>query len=352
MGKKILSVFLVLMIVFSMTACGSKTSAKVPESIQEVVDAMGEIDANSIDLTFDMQMGDEGSFGFKMTASNKTNNEGFVDMYVKLSIDDYVVEDYTYVTTVYVSGQDMYINLKSVLDFAASLDEQFAAMAAYIALPGDYLKITMDDFISLYESMGVDISAFSDVDNLMDVSEDSSSKMADALNELLGSFLTELTEKSGTVTLSAGTATFTVDETNVKAFMDALASMDIEKYLNDYAAVIESSMLETAEQIRSVTPGLNAQIAEAADSFNTEYFKGSRISTTFGVKDVVTEDSKKTKEAAVFSFVMNFADESAGDILMDMNMTMTEDKASDYTLPESVMTVEELMTMLSNLGIM
>lgn len=351
MKKRLTALMLVLVLLFSMTAvtaCNKKETA--PATVQDVVASISKITLNKADIVYDFDMGSEGSFAMKMTAANATATQGIIDISVKFDFSGYSVSEYTPLTTMYVDNDTIYINLKSIVDFAAGVDEQLASVAAYISFPGDYLKVSLDDVVALYESMGIDMGD-TDFSTLTQTSEEDQKKVVDALTALCSGLLGEIADKSGTATVADGFAEFNVNNENLKSFVDACAQIDVEKYFTDYAQAVKSvaGMEATAEQIETSMSGVNDAIKDAAASFDEEAANGltGNFKLRFGVQD---DTAKKGAKNAVVSCSF---DGSEGETVMKFNMDMVtyEDKASDFSLPESVMTVDDLMQMLSDLGI-
>lgn len=352
MKKRLMSLFLVLALIFSMTACGSKTPAK-PTTVQGVVESIAAFDLNTMSYVMDMDMGDQGSLSMKMDVSTKSQSEGYLGVSAKFDINGLTVEEYMPVTTIYVADKNMYINLQQVLDFVASLDSQLAAMTSYLALPGEYLAVSMDEIVSYLEAMGFDTAQFEIAESAVTLSSDDQKKMTEANVALFGGFLQELADKSGTATVTDGIATFEISAVNMQAFMNALAEMDIEKYLTDYAAALEAipGASADAESFRDMAEGLNQKVDEAAAALKVEEMKSSNIKAVFGAEEIAIPNSKDKKKNAFIDFTM-LVDDGTDVMNLAFYIDMSEDKAGDYALPESTMTLDELMQMLNNLGLL
>ncbi|MDD6571464.1 MAG: hypothetical protein PUF12_03640 [Thermoflexaceae bacterium] len=343
MKRKVLSIMLMLVMVLSLAACGKKAGADAQPTVKNVLENISKVEANTVTCEFVIEDA-EFNMAFRITGSNQDETHGYATIEMKLNMDPYVMEDYAELTNMYVINEEVYINVQQILDFLTDLDSQFAMLSAYFALPGDYLVVTLDDLIALYEQMGIDISEL----NLESMqSEEWNEEYTKAMVEVFGNMLDEYAVKAGesAVTITADKATFTVNNDNVVAIMDALAAMDIENYFMDFAEKIDKidGTVGNTAYMKEQVEGMNEEIKSAAEEVKANGVGDDKVNMVI--------DMGVNGTSAVINFNMDM--ETYGETSkMTLTMTTTPDKASDVTVPVSTMTIEELMKLLSDLGLM
>lgn len=334
--KKFLTVLLMVAMVLSMAACGTK-KADSGVSAKAVFDSMqAQEDANSVSIVFEMNMDDE-NLAFKMdfNSVDEVSGSATVDMMMNLEGME-TGAAYVRLTDVIVEDETVYVNVSAVLDFLAGLDPQFAMVAEYLDLPGDYVKLTMDDLTQFYSDMlGTDV----DFAELMEASvEEADDASADAILDVMCRFLDELASKEGSqLTITGDKISIALTEKNLAEFMDALSQVDVEEYLMQYAEAmdkIEGGVDYTAA-MQSEVDGWNESIKEAAaDIKENGIEEGQQMTVDFTMG---TEGKGNLVSASV-----NVKDEYE-DVKMALSIQTSSDKGEAVTVPDNAMTYEEFM---------
>lgn len=343
MKKKVLSIMLMLVMVLSVTACGKKTGADAQPTVKNVLEAISNTETNTVTCEIEFESAEE-SMAFRIAGANQDEQHGYATVELKLNIDPYVMEDYVRLTDLYVVNDEVYMNVQQILDFMVELDSQFAMLSAYFQLPGDYLAITLDDLIALYEEMGIDTSEL-DLESME--SEEWNDEYTKAMVEVFGSMLDEFAAKTGetTVTITADKATFTINNDNILTVMDALAAMDLEDYFMDFAEKIDKidGTVGNTAYMKEQVEGMNDEIKSAAEEVKANGVGEDKVNVVIDLG--VNGNSVEVN--------LNMDMETDGETsTMKVAMITTPDKASEVTVPVSTMTLEEFMQLLEQLGIM
>lgn len=333
MKKKLLAAVMCLVMALSLAACGTKNAAS-GDAVKAVIDKMSDVEVNGMSMVFEMNMNDE-DLGFKIDmSSDDTNAVVTIDM--KMNIEGMEIKDYVRLSDCIVVDDKFYVNVKAVFDFMAELDPQYAMLAAYIDLPGDYVEMTMDDLTELYSDLlGVDI----DFAELLEASleaEEVDPAYNDALTDVVCRFIDELASKDGSgVTVSGDKISIAVDEKSAEAFMKALASMDVEEYFMQYAEAmdkIEGGVDYTASMQKEVE-GLNEAIKEASEDMG-ELDEDEKLSVAVSVG---VEGKSEVISMAIGGY------DGYDDVNMSLSIVTSPDKNQTISAPDSVMSYDELM---------
>lgn len=353
MKKRIMSLLLVLVLLFTMTACSFK---KEPKTCAEVVDAVSKLELNYVEATYDVTV-DDTNVGIKMEGANASSTEGYVDFKVKFnsqSFDEIRIEDYTYVTTMIIKEDGFYINLASILDCVANLDEQYASTIKYLALPGDYLKITKEDVETAATMLGMDASEVSGLFATTEgLSEADAKKLSADMLAIVKDYLTDIEKAGNVITVADGKIAMNVNKSNCKEFMETMANLDWDSYIDRYATVMEQipSLKDSAADFRETLADTNSMMKEGVQDFNAEEFGDSNISFKFGLQDFEVAGSKKKEKGAVMNADISVVDEYTNvNLSLDMNIKKAAADESKLN-PESVMTFDQLLEMLKTFGL-
>lgn len=341
MKKKLLSVLLMFVMALSLAACGTKKAGS-GNSSKTVFDSMKAQEANSVSMVFEMSMDDE-NLAFKMDVTDFDDKTAAATLDMKMNLEGMNTgASYVRLTDVLVEEDIIYVNVASVLDFMAELDPQYAMLAEYFELPGDYLKLTLDDLTELYSDMlGMDI----DFAELMEASleettaEDKAS--TDALLEVMCKFIDDFASREGSqLTISDGKISISVTEKNFTEFMEALAQVDVEEYLMQYAEAmdkIEGGVDYTAAMKQEIE-GLNDQIKKLAEELKEDGIdEDEQVAIDFTMG---TEGKNNVVSASI-----NVKDEYE-DVTMALSLTTSPDKGTAVATPDSVMTYDEFMSLM------
>lgn len=334
MKKKLLASLMMIVMVLSLAACGTKTPTASGDAVKAVIDKMSAAEVNGMSMVFEMSMDDE-NVGIKLDMSGDDTN-GIVTIDAKMNIEGMKLDNYVRLSDCVIIDDAFYVNVKAVFDFLAELDPQYAILASYIDLPGDYVKLTLDDLTELYSDvLGVDI----DFTELMEASlsaEETDPAYTDAITDVVCRFLDELASKEGSgLTVSGDKISLAIDEKSAEAFMKALASIDVEEYCMQYAEAmdkIEGGVDYTAAMQKEVK-GLNDAIKEASEDMGKlDADEKVNIAVSLGVegkKNVVTMSVS--------------AKDKYEDVKMSFSVTTSPDKSKAVSTPDSVMTYDEFM---------
>lgn len=343
MKKKLLSVMLMLVMVLSVAACGKKAGADAQPTVKNVLEKISKAESNSVTCELEMKT-DDGNLSFKISGSNKDGSNGYAKVEAKFNIEPYSMNDYVEFTNIYVVNDEVYINLQQMLDFLTELDSQFAMISAYLKLPGDYIVLTLDDVIELYEQMGIDTSEL-DFDSLK--TEEWNKEYTEAIIQVFGDMFDEYASKAGetAVTVTADKVTFTVNNDNITAVLEALAAMDIENYFMDLAERIDKidKTVGNTAAMKEEVKGWNDGIKSALEDVKANGTGDDKVNLvmTMGMNG-------KNMEMSLKADVESYGNTTA----VNMTLQTTPDKASDFQIPSSTMSLEQLMQMLADLGIM
>lgn len=340
MKKKLLSVLLMAVMVLSLAACGTK-KADAGNSSKTVLEAMEALEANSMSMTFEMTM-DEENLAMKMDFSEVDERSGSATIDMKMNVEGMETGDnYVRLTDMILEDEVVYVNVSSVLDFLAELDPQFAMLSTYIELPGDYLKLTMDDLTEIYSDMlDMDVDFAGLMEASLEEAEEDNTAYTDAVLDVMCRFLDELASKEGSqMTITADKISISLTEKNVTEFMQALSQVDVEEYMMQYAEAmdkIEGGVDYTAAMKQEID-GLNEAIKEAAEDLKENGAGDDEVAIDFTMG---TEGKGCVVSAAIG---VNDGDE---DVKMAFSITTSPDKGTAVSVPDSVMTYEELMNAL------
>lgn len=333
MKKKLLAMMLMVVMVLSLAACGTKNTAS-GDGVKAVLDKMSALETNGVSMVFEMNMDDE-NVGIKLDMSGD-DDTALVTFDVKMNIEGMVLDDYVRLTDVIVVDQVAYANVTSIFDFLAELDPQYALLSAYIDLPGDYLMLTMDDLSELYQDfLGVDIDFAELLNTSLEETEEENPALAEAAKDVVCRFIDEFAAKEGSgVTVSGDKISVSVNEKTIEAFMKALASMDVEDYCMQYAEAmdkIEGGVDYTAAMSKEID-GLNEAIREASEDVSFDDDEQIEINASMGVqgKNNVVSASIRVKD-------------SLDDVKMSLSVKTTPDKNQSISVPGSIMTYDEFM---------
>lgn len=344
MKKRLLSIMLMLVMALSLVACGKKAGADAKASAKNVLDQIIKAETNTVNCELELTSGEE-VMSFRITGANKDESNGYAVIEMKMTMDPYVMEDYAELTNIYVvNGKEFYIDIQQFLDFMTELDSQFAMLSSYLKLPGEYLVVTLEDILALYESMGIDTSEL-DFESLGD--SKANEAYSKAVIEVLGAFVDEFAGKAGesTVQISDSKVAIKVNNDNIQAVMDALAAMDVENYFMDLAEridKIENSVTNTAAMKEEVT-GWNDAIKASAEDLKSNGLGDDKMDIVFNMG--------MNGNNVEMNMNMNI-DDSGEVVVMNMSFVTTPDKAQDFSIPASSMDLDTFMQMLSELGIM
>ncbi len=337
MRKKLLSVLLMVVMVLSLAACGTKKTGSGSSS-RAVLDSMEAAEANSVTMAFEMSMDDE-NLAFKMDVATVDEKSATATADVKMNIEGMETgNDYVRLTDVVVDDETIYVNVKSVIDFMAELDPQFAMLEEYLDLSGDYVKLTMDDMTALYSDvLGVDIDFAELMETSLEEAEGDDSAYTDAVLDVLCRFLDELASKEGSqLTISADKISISLTEKNITAFMEALSQIDVEEYLMQYAEAmdkIEGGVDYTAAMQQEIE-GCNDAIKKAAEDLKENGAGDDEVEVSFSMG--------MEGKGCVVSMAIGAKDD-VEDVKMALSMTTSPDKGTAVTVPDSVMTYDEFM---------
>lgn len=332
MKKRIISMLMVVMMILSLTACGKK-GGNDAATAKDVLTKIAEYEGKQMDMTFDIEVEGE-KMSFRIAASQLSDTEVGLDMYMTYGTSGEVK-----LTTMYGSNTEIYVNLQEILDALVVIEPSFAAYTAYYQLPSDWVLVTLEDLKMLYAMMGVDTTAF---DLAMAAEEDqkASEEFETKTIEAFGNFLDEYANAAGNEVLAVenGTVTFKLNNENVAAAMKALASIDVEKYINDYVAAVESieGTEETVEQLKEMSVGLNDAIKDLeAEAANVSDDDKVNLTCSFGT------DAK----GANVTFAMT-EESDYQNMTMSFVMNMTEKATGSYSAPAEYTTLTELLAAL------
>lgn len=333
MKRKLLSILMMIVMALSIASCGTKDAVS-GDAVKAVIDKMSATEVNGMSMVFEMNMDDE-DFGLKMDVSGD-DKTSVVTMDLKMNIDGMKLDDYVRMTDCIVADETFYVNVKAVFDFLAEIDPQYAILASYVELPGDYVGLTLDDVTELYSDvLGVDIDFAELMEAGLAEADENDAAYSQAVTDVVCRFIEELAAKDGSgLTVSGDKISGTVNEKTLGAFMKALASIDVEEYCMQYAETIdkiEGGVDYTAAMQKEVK-GLNDKIKEAATDLPKFDDEKMDISFSAGVegKSNVVAASVKVKD-------------DIEDVGISLSVKTSPDKTSSVSVPDSVMTYEEFM---------
>lgn len=341
--KKFLSMLMMLVTVLSLTACGAKNGASANDA-KSVLESISKIEANSVECVLDVKVGAE-TMSFKIAGASKDESNAYVSILAKLNIEEYAMDDYVELTNVYyANGEEFYINIKQVLEFLTELDSQFAILSTYLALPGDYVMMTYDDLVELYAQMGVDMS---DIDLSELAQSETDEEYVKLVVDVLGGFINDFSKNAGedTVAVKDNKITVTINNDNAVAAMEALAAMDVEEYFMKLAEGIDKveGGVSTTAAMKSDIEGLNDNIKSAAEDLKANGVGDDKVELNFAIG---VDGSSVTMSADAK------VDESGEETVIGFTYTAKPDKAENFSIPTSTMSLDDFMQMLSDLGVM
>lgn len=332
MKKKLVSLLLIMTMVLSLVACGSKKEATSSDSIDKVVEKVASFDVQQVDMEGSITGKVEGEtldYTGKMIVSKIGDKSAAIELQYKKD------GNYTTVTTMYVTDKALYVNLKQALDFMGTISSQYKILSNYITLSSDYVTVTYEEMIQYMQAYGVDTSEIS-LDGLTNqASVDSKESMKSGIN-----FLKDLADKSGVAFLSAkdDTLNFDISSDNLEKIFTALSEMDIASYISQYAPqMITGSNDEFNTNFKS-------QMNEAKESLTQD---GLKMTMNGSIKP----EGKSGEMTDKLSFKMSATDSTTDTVEMNMTATYYEKGTASYTVPTNAATLTELMTLLSQLGI-
>lgn len=334
MKKKLLSVMMMIVMALSLASCGTKNTAS-GDAVKAVIDKMSATEVNGMSMIFEMSMDDE-NIGLKLDVSGD-DSTAVVTMDLKMNIEDMKLDDYVRMTDCIVVDETFYVNVKAVFDFLAEVDPQYAILASYVELPGDYVELTVDDISELYSDvLGIDIDFAELMEAGLAEAEENNTAYTQAATDVVCKFIEELASKDGSgLTVSGDKISMTLSEKTLEAFMKALASIDVEEYCMQYAEAmdkIEGGVDYTAAMQKEVK-GLNDSIKEASEDIpEFDAVEGFEINASAGVdgKSNVVSASMKLKE-------------NGESMDISLSVKTSPDKAASVSAPGSVMSYDEFM---------
>ncbi len=346
MKKRLLSIALMLVMVVSLVACGSK-AASTPK---DVLAAMMGAEVGSAQYTMDFVIGDN-TVNVKMDLSQKDEMNGMFTISAKFNVPEagYEVKEFTPVTEMYVvDGTTVYMNVGQIMDFLTGIDSQFAMFESYLGLTSDYVMISYEDIIDLYKAAGMDpaeagLTMPTEADaNLMELSQN-------ALVEIFGDFLNEYATNAGdsVIAVKDNKITFTMTPENMATVIDAMAKIDVETYVKNLGAKLDE-IYKTDEYTTMLTTdleGTNDALKQAAEDakagIEPDGFEKMTVVMGLNGKNVEMTMDVTGKESTA-------AD--AGDVKINMVMTTTPDKAKEITVPTEYMDIYDIIGIVNQLS--
>ncbi len=345
MKKRLLSIALMLVMVLSLVACGSKAATP-----KDVLVAMSGAEVGSAQYTMDFVIG-ENTVNVKMDLSQKDEMNGMFTVSAKFNIPEsgYAIEEFTPVTEMYVvNGTEVYLNVGQIMDFLVEMDSQFAMIEAYLGLTSDYLMISYEDLIDLYESMGMDpaelgLTMPTEADaNLMELSQN-------AMIEIIGDFLNEYATNAGESVIVAkdNKITFTMTPENMATVVEAMSKIDVEAYVKNLGAKLDE-IYGTDEYTTMLTTdleGTNDALKQAAEDakagIEPDGFEKMTVAMGLNGKNIELTMDVTGKESTA---------SDAGDVKINMVMTTTPDKAKEITVPTEYMDIYDIIEIVNALA--
>lgn len=340
MKKKLLSIVLMLVMVLSLAGCNNQLAAK--PTAKSVLETISNAEQNTISYEMDIEA--SGMFlSLKFDGVMKDEANAYVNVLAKLSYDTYVIEEYCELTNIYVINNEMiYIDVQQVLDFLVELDSQFAMLSTYFELPGEYLAFTPEDIVELYEELEIDTSELNleSMSMSMEANEEYNARALD----ILGSFLDEYVEKTGgtSTNVEKNKISIKINNDNIGTIVKGLAEMDIEGYLSDIlelSADMQGGMTADFNAAKSELSGINAQMKQAAENFET-------VSSEMGDVDIAFEMGVEGTNTT-----MNMSMNVDG-LKFNLIYSATPEFATEFSIPANTMTMDEFIQMFYDYGLM
>jgi hypothetical protein len=269
MRKKILSLFLIVLVFLTFTACRKKQQEEIEETqtqaaptVYDVLEPIRKMDFNTIEIYSQNQLSDGQFVDMKVTAVRDTQSSGHADIEMRFSIGAYLQEEYTPVTTLYFKEGNVYVNLKKLLDFIVSVDEQFIAVTGFFRTSGDYIVITPQDMQEIYEYCGIQMVPR--IDELAELTQDDRKTIKNILFEALEVYLDFIAKESALMNISNETIELTINSQNMDTAKRTLDEADSASSVMDMCSRLENiAKLQTyAKQWETQTACLNSQLME------------------------------------------------------------------------------------------
>ncbi|MGN0160716.1 MAG: hypothetical protein ACI4AQ_04955 [Lachnospiraceae bacterium] len=343
MKRKVLSLMLMLAMVLSLAACGSKTT----NSSKTVLENMLKVQSKSFDCEVVLNV-DEENISFRINGGivDDQNAAFTIDAKMNLPEDELVVEEYVPLTDIYVvNGNEYYFNVTAIFDFLTELDPSVAMIQSYLGLSGDYFVITaaeLADFMNTYGETG---EVFTEEDFLMSGMNETGEPDKELL-DLLAKFIDEFAEKAGNdaVVIANDKISIKINDSNLEKVMEAFSNMDIEDYCMKIAErldKIQGGLAYTAA-MKDEVEGLNDSLKQAVEEYK------ATGSADLGKFNVVADMGVKDGNV-VMSVVMDV--ESEGEAVnATINYNFSSEAEPAFETPTSTFDYDELMDIVNQLG--
>ncbi len=287
MKKRFLSIMLVLIMVLSLVACGSKDNAgkkggndstkkneNKAATLTEVVDAMSKVEAKGVTI--------EGSMD-EMNGKLVVKSDG-----EKASVE--VVFDGNSVTDVIYADEVLYVNLQAFAKFYDDYmgEAMFVPAFEQLGVTQKYMSLTMTEIEGLLQNEGMTVAdIFSGVEG---GDPEELQKIAAAIVKFFGDYLESVKGEipSGSILSIDGTyAEITINAGNIEKVLNAMKNGDVKPYIEQLAKDLKATKTFAEEDldVDEGVEGFKEQIDEALDSLDE--IKDAKLDAKigFGVKN-------------------------------------------------------------------
>lgn len=340
MKKKVLAFLLMMVMILSMTACGSL--GKRP-TVEDVMNSFAEAEPNSITYEILMEISGE-TFAFKIDGGYDENKNIYASILAKFTMGSYKMDDYYELTNMYVvNDETMYIDIAQVMDFLEKLDGQFAMLTSSFELPGEYLVCTEKEFIAMCNELAGEAGV-----NVMDVEVNVVNIPPDELEleamEISKAFLEDFAKAASGVATEVQKDKFrlVINNDNLGKVLGCFSDMDFQKHYVKYIDWLEKSGTVSEKQImkyREMTADVNNAFAAAEAQYeeNKESVGYLEMLFEFGVQNQ-NQYINAGLESDAFNFEISYKGKS--------------DMIQNFSLPADTMTADEFVQMFYDYGLM
>ena len=286
MKKRFLSIMLVLIMVLSLVACGSKDNAgkkggndstkkneNKAATLTEVVDAMSKVEAKGVTI--------EGSMD-EMNGKLVVKSDG-----EKASVE--VVFDGNAVTDVIYADETVYVNLQAFAKFYDDYmgEDMFVPAFEQLGVTQKYMSLTITEIEGLLQNEGLTVAdIFSGVEG---GDPEELQKIATALVKFFGDYLESIKGEipSDILTIDGTYAELTINVENIEKVLNAMKNGDVKPYIEQLAKDLKATKTFAEEEldIDEGVEGFKEQIDEALDSLDEIKDAKLDVKIGFGVKN-------------------------------------------------------------------